>query len=259
MSLLRRVVSTIGNSDWNRRFLSNKRTSPPNGERSYFFKIARYLWRRFPQPLRYRFWLWWGEVLPYQRIIYRGKVLRWGRDRTKAYRAVFPTAPAGESILDLGCHTGFYCFMAASEGAKHCLGIDHVASRIKEGMELAAREGIRNVELVAADVFDYHLPRTFDVVLCLNLLHHMRSIERAEALIEKVYGWSRERIVFIVLRPRNASATYEYVDEYGTRYLHFSAQYFRDKYGTDRIDESLLDPGCYGANRSIIVLEKCKR
>jgi cyclopropane fatty-acyl-phospholipid synthase-like methyltransferase len=172
------------------------------------------------------------------------------------YRAVFPVPPASETIFDVGCHTGSYCFMAASEGAKLCTGIDHAAARINKAMELVANEGITNIELVAGDVFDYQLRGTFDVVLCLNLLHHMQNLERAEALIEKVYNWSRRRVVFIVLRPRNALALYEYVIECNTRYIHFSAQYFREKYITDWIDEIPLDPRHYGANRSIIVLEK---
>lgn len=172
------------------------------------------------------------------------------------YRTLFPSAPFGKTILDVGCHTGFYCFMAASEGAKHCLGIDSVASRINKGKELIARLGITNIELEPADVFEFQSEHCFDFVLCLNLLHHMQTLERAETLLEKVYGWGKEAIVFIVILPRDPASAYEYIIENNARYIHFSAQYFRAKYGAGCVREIPLDPRWYGANRSIVILNK---
>jgi len=149
-------MSAVGNSAWMRHLLANRGTSPQDKPEGWLFKMARSLWRLLPQPCRYQFWIWWSNVLPYQKIVYRGKVLQWGRDRTRVYRAVFPRAPVGKTILDVGCHTGFYCFMAASEGAKYCLGIDHSVSRIEKGMALIAKEGITNIELTSRRAQYFH-------------------------------------------------------------------------------------------------------
>src|SRR5438270_13420841 len=99
--------------------------------------IVRGMWRQLPVSFRARVWEAWSGVIPYQRLSYRGKLLAWGTDRTEAYRLLFTDPPAGKSILDVGCHVGFYCFQAASHGAAYCLGVDRDGLRIAKARRIA--------------------------------------------------------------------------------------------------------------------------
>lgn len=203
--------------------------------------------------------MWWGSVFPYQRIIYRNRVLAWGRDRRAAYRVVFPEPPIGKTVLDVGCHVGSYCFMAASEGAEFCLGIDIAPARVRKANRLACKERIQNVEFVAGDIFGCELSTTFDIVICLNLLHHTKTIERANLLIDKLYSVARERLTFIVALTSSPLATYECVTEDKVQYIYIAEKYFQSKYGRDCLQVIPIAPELYGPNRAAINVYKPNR
>lgn len=222
------------------------------------FRVVRWVWRLPPVRARVRFWLWWGSIFPYQRIIYRNRVLAWGRDRRAAYRVVFPEPPIGKTVLYVGCHVGSYCFMAASEGAELCLGIDIVSSRVRKGNTLARKQRIQNVEFVAADTFDCELSTTFDVVICLNLLHHTKTIDRANLLIDKLYSVARERLTFIVVLTSSPLATYECVTNDEVEYIYISERHFESKYGRECLQVIPIAPELYGPNRAAITVYKPK-
>jgi ubiquinone/menaquinone biosynthesis C-methylase UbiE len=217
--------------------------------------FARQLWRFLPLSVRVRFWVWWGGVFPYQRMTYKGKVLTWGRDRTTAYRILFPTAPKGKTILDVGCHTGFYCFEAASQGAKYCLGIDIEQRRIAKGQALILKHGLSNIDLVAGDVGRHDFNRAFDIVLCLNLLQHMKTIDRVEELLTHLHRVAKERLILIVPFTTRPGLAYEYGIRDSIPYVLLSAEYFRAKYG-ESVQILDLPPDCYGPNRAAVSVEK---
>jgi cyclopropane fatty-acyl-phospholipid synthase-like methyltransferase len=189
-------------------------------------------------------------------MIYKGKVLARGYDRTLAYRVLFPSAPVGKTILDVGCHTGFYCLMAASEGAEYCMGIDVERSRIEKGRMLTKKENITNVELVAADIFKYEPPQRFDIVLCLNVLQHVGTLDRAEQLLNKLYSLAKAQLILIVPLPDTPTVTCEYALRGNVKYLLLSEGFFKNKFLEDCIRLVHLDSSCYGANRAAFVVSK---
>jgi len=219
------------------------------------FLIARRIWRLFPRAPRVRFWVWWGNIFPYQKITYKGKVLSWGRDRTAAYELLFPTAPLGKTILDVGCHTGFYCFEAASRGAKYCLGIDMDERRIAKGRVLVLQEEISNIDLVAADVRQYEFQRPFDIVLCLNLLQHMGTIDRIDELLTHLHQVAIERLILIVPLTTAPKLAYEYAFRDNIPYVLLSEKYFRARYG-ENVQVLTLPSFCYGPNRAAVIVNK---
>jgi SAM-dependent methyltransferase len=218
-------------------------------------KIANRLWRIIPKRLRAHLWARW-DWIPYQKMVFKGKVLSPGYDRTLAYRVLFPSAPANKTILDVGCHTGFYCLMAASEGAEYCMGIDAEPSRIKKGQLLIEREGIANVDLMAADAFQYEPARRFDIVLCLNVLQHLGTIERLDQLLNKLYSLAERQLFLIVPLPDMPAVAYELAIRDKINYVLLSGQYFEQRYQGDSVCVVPLDASYYGPNRAAILITK---
>lgn len=218
------------------------------------FRTARSVWHLLPRAMRSIGWRWWGRVFPYQSIIYEGRLVARGHDRTEAYRIVFPEPPAGKSILDIGCYSGFYCFMAASEGAKYCAGIDIDAAHLARGQAAKKRCKAENVDLFCADALTHVFSRSFDVVLCLNVLQHIRTIERVDQLLGRLYEIALLDLVIIC--PLTISSRYEYTWREGVHYLLLSAEYFQTKFSSDGVSVRHLPAGLYGPDRILVNVAK---
>ncbi len=215
---------------------------------------ARRIWRRLPRRFRAAMWTWLGDKIPYQRVVYKGRILARGRDRTGAYRIVFPGPPVRKTILDAGCHVGAYCFMAASEGAEFCVGIDLHRKRLEKARTLSRRAGARNIQFINADFLTVSLDRTFDVVLCLNLLHHMQTIERVDTLLRKLYALANERLVLIVPTCTDPGQPYECVIRDGIRQVLISVRYLQQMYGSERVEFRALDRRFYGPGKAVFTI-----
>ncbi len=88
-----------------------------------------------------------------------------------------PSDLTGKSVLDVGAWDGFYSFEAERRGARRVLATDSfVWTNAKAGFELARRVLESKVEDRFIDVLDLSPDRvgTFDVVLFLGVLYHMR-------------------------------------------------------------------------------------
>ena len=117
-----------------------------------------------------------------------------GRDRAPTARAIFPEDLSGKTVLDVGCRVGYFCFEAARRGAARVVGLDWNARAIARGRELAECLGLE-VEFRLADA-DRELPdESFDYVLCLNLLHHLRD---PLAALERMGAITRDRLALEV-------------------------------------------------------------
>jgi len=117
-----------------------------------------------------------------------------GRDRAPTAHAIFPEDLRGKTVLDVGCRVGYFCFEAARRGAARVVGIDWNARAIARARELADCLGL-DVEFRLADA-DQELPsESFDYVLCLNLLHHLRD---PLAALERMGTITRDRLALEV-------------------------------------------------------------
>jgi len=112
----------------------------------------------------------------------------------KLNRIGLPADLAGRSILDVGAWDGFFSFEAERRGARRVLATDHfVWDGVgdwggKQGFELAHRLLESSIESRHIDVFDLSPDAvgTFDVVLFLGVLYHMRhpllALERVSSV-----------------------------------------------------------------------------
>jgi SAM-dependent methyltransferase len=95
-----------------------------------------------------------------------------GRDRMKTAEVVFRDGVVGKSVLDVGTYYGFFPLEAIRRGAASAVGIEMDRSRYEIARRIAELNGGR-YEIVLARAEDYEPGRRFDVVLALNLLHHV--------------------------------------------------------------------------------------
>jgi tRNA (mo5U34)-methyltransferase len=116
-------------------------------------------------------------------------------------------------VLDVGSWDGFYAFEAERRGASRVLATDSFAWRTaKAGFELARRVLDSHVEDMDIDVLELSPDRvgTFDVVLFLGVLYHMRHPLLALERVASVTGdhLVLETHVDLLDLPRPAMAFY---------------------------------------------------
>src|SRR3954469_14991055 len=93
-----------------------------------------------------------------------------------------PDDLSGRDVLDVGAWDGFFSFEAERRGARRVVAADSFAWNganwsTKEGFELAREALGSRVEDADVDVMDLDplALGTFDLVLCLGVLYHLRD------------------------------------------------------------------------------------
>ncbi len=111
----------------------------------------------------------------------------------------FPERFTGQSVLDVGAWDGFFSFEAERRGASHVLAVDSYSWTgdgwgNKSGFELARQARNSKVLDRELDVFDLSPDTvgTFDVVLFLGVLYHLRHPLLA---LEKIASVTRNQLI----------------------------------------------------------------
>lgn len=93
----------------------------------------------------------------------------------REFAGSLPADLSGCRALDIGCNAGYYTFQLAQRGAE-VVGIDHDPHFLTQARWAAEQLGVsEHVELRQMDVYDLaRLDETFDVVLFLGVLYHLR-------------------------------------------------------------------------------------
>lgn len=80
----------------------------------------------------------------------------------------------GQTVLDIGCNGGFYALEMKRRGADRVVGIDSDARYLAQARFAAEVRGVE-LELYQLSVYDVaKLGETFDVVLFMGVLYHLR-------------------------------------------------------------------------------------
>jgi len=127
-----------------------------------------------------------------------GGIITPGKDNTprKLARLQLPASFEGLTVLDVGAWDGFFSFEAERRGAKRVLATDsfvwqgHVEGAGKQGFDLVKETLHSNVEEMLVDALDLDLEKvgTWDVVLFLGVLYHMRHPLLALQSVASVTG-----------------------------------------------------------------------
>jgi tRNA (mo5U34)-methyltransferase len=89
--------------------------------------------------------------------------------------AAIPEDLDGSRALDIGCNAGFYSIELAKRGAD-VLAIDHDSHYLRQAEWASAQFDVRGrIEFREMGVYDLaHIPGSFDLVLFLGVLYHLR-------------------------------------------------------------------------------------
>ncbi len=114
--------------------------------------------------------------------------------------------PEHGNILDLGCGFGlFSLYLALSHPGVQVTGVDISENRINTARRSAQELGVKNVQFHAQDIREYEVSAKYDLVITLDLLHHI-PYEDGNLLLKKISQWlAPEGILLlkdITTRPR---------------------------------------------------------
>ena len=129
---------------------------------------------------------------------------------------------SGKRVLDIGCCSGFWSFHALESGAEYVLGVDAWPQAIDQAKFVASVQNIdsNRCEFILEDIFtflsDAKLKDSFDIVLCLGFMYH---VKRPIELLEKIHNVGRDLLILettvfdiddaaISLRPDAGKASY---------------------------------------------------
>ncbi len=103
----------------------------------------------------------------------------------------FGSSLEGKTVLDLGSYLGYFCLEACQQKAKHVVGLELDPDRVKEARTLAAIKGLEP-EYRIGDLESLDQEEKYDLVLCLNLLHHLYD---PIAALHKLAGITRDTLI----------------------------------------------------------------
>lgn len=114
-----------------------------------------------------------SEHIRYQNINLGGGETTGGHERTSMDDILFASDLKGLRLLDIGSALGHFCLEALKHGASAATGLETSPERVRHAREIADIVDPR-ANYVAADFEHWESPdKSFDVVLCLNVLHHL--------------------------------------------------------------------------------------
>ena len=125
-----------------------------------------------------------GKIRWFHRIDLGNGIVTPGADIDGPAKLDFNKIPedlTGKTVLDIGAWDGFFSFEAEKRGTRRVLATDWYVWRdegwgSKRGFELARRALGSNVEDMTIDIMELSPENvgTFDLVLCLGVLYHLR-------------------------------------------------------------------------------------
>ncbi|QOG23409.1 MULTISPECIES: TIGR04290 family methyltransferase [Bradyrhizobium] len=138
------------------------------------------------------------------------------------FSSVVPERLEGKSVLDIGCNAGFYAMEMKRRGAERVLGLDTDEAYLAQARFAAEVNGLR-IEFRKMSTYDIgQLGETFDLVIFMGVLYHLRHPLLALDLIHEHVA--RDLLLFQSMQRGGA-----HIDAIGENY---------DFWTTDQFDSS---------------------
>lgn len=114
------------------------------------------------------------EKFEYHRVELPYNLHTKGQDRSKSLPIFFPNDFHGQSLLDIGCGLGYFCFEAEKRSAGKVVGIELKETRYRQMLLLKDILGSK-VVAVNCDFEKDGYDGDFDYILLLNVIHHLKE------------------------------------------------------------------------------------
>ena len=95
-----------------------------------------------------------------------------GRERSKIVDFILSSHVTGKSVLDVGTYYGLFPNEAMKRGALKAIGVEYDQERFEIANRIAQLNG-NQYSILNGRIEDINLFETFDIVLFLNVLHHV--------------------------------------------------------------------------------------
>jgi cyclopropane-fatty-acyl-phospholipid synthase len=97
---------------------------------------------------------------------------------------------SGEDVLDLGCGWGSFSLYAAAKFPRsRFTALSNSRSQADFIRQRARDAGLKNVQVITADISDFDMDKQFDRIVSIEMFEHAKNYQ---ALLAKVAGWLRE-------------------------------------------------------------------
>ena len=114
------------------------------------------------------------EDLKYQRIDLPYGIQTPGDGRTEAINIVHNELKRGQTVLDIGSFLGLFCITSLQQGASKVTGLELNRERLRQAKQIADFLQLKP-NYLRLDVEEYPRLDKHDIVLCLNVLHHLKN------------------------------------------------------------------------------------
>ena len=187
------------------------------------------------------------EQLSYQKIQLPYGLFTPGTDRSAFCESIFGSDLSGKTVLDIGSYLGYFCLQALERGASRAVGIEVDPIKVRQARTIAEIKGLEP-EYLELDIERDPIPAEFDIVICLNVLHHLYD---PIGVLEKLMRATRERLVLEV-------ATFGKHDRKKLGLGHVTAQVMR-RHPIVFVAEGRETAGRKGASQKFFVSEEAVR
>ncbi|HEY4979190.1 MAG TPA: cyclopropane-fatty-acyl-phospholipid synthase family protein, partial [Candidatus Acidoferrum sp.] len=93
----------------------------------------------------------------------------------------------GQTVLELGCGWGSLTLWMAEHSPNSLItGVSNSASQRQFILSRAAQRGLRNIQILTADMNEFSAPANYDRVVSVEMFEHMRNWD---ALLAKIATW----------------------------------------------------------------------
>lgn len=83
-----------------------------------------------------------------------------------------------KSVLDIGCFHGYFSFKIEESGAKNIIGLEKNKKAVYTARKIRLRKK-SNILFKTGEIENTRLNNHFDIILVLNMLHHVKNISKA--------------------------------------------------------------------------------
>ena len=168
------------------------------------------------------------EFIGYQEIpLPHGKSVP-GKRHDRRLEQILGDRAKGKTLLDVGTNYGLFPYWAIQRGEKRAVGLEAQESRYKTASEIAALHGDA-YEIKGGFAEDLSTNEVFDIVLVLNVLHHVKNPIQTVLHLSQI---CRETMIFELSRAEDSA----YIDYCYSKF----ARHLLPKRGLARLHSVLL-------------------